>query len=68
MLDADATFLKALGTDTCATADKQNVVGAAYAATILMTATENVHPKTANSSSSAHALGASTFTPQNAWG
>jgi len=43
-------------------------VGAAYAATVLMTATENVHERTANSSSNAHAPGASTSTPQNAWG
>jgi len=66
--DADATASTVLGTDTAAVADKKKMVGAAYAATVLMTATESVDPKTTNSSSNAHAPGASTFTPQNAWG
>jgi len=66
--DADATASTVLGTGTAAEADKKKVVGAAYAATVLMTATENFHPKTINRGSNAHAHGASTFTPQNAWG
>jgi len=65
MTDADATTLTVLGTGTAAAADKKRVVGAAFAATVLMTATENVHPKTANSSSNAHAPGASTSTHHN---
>jgi len=66
--DADATASTVLGTGTAAAAGNKKVVGAAYAATVLMTATENVHPKTINRGSNAHAHGASTFTPQNAWG
>jgi len=65
MTDADATTLTVLGTDTAAAADKEKVVGAAYAATVLITATENVHPKAINSSSNAHAPGSSTSTHLN---
>jgi len=65
MTDADATTLTVLGTVTAAAEDKKKVVGAAYAATVLMTATENVHPKTINSSSNAHAPGARTSTHHN---
>jgi len=79
MTDADATASTVLGTGTAAAADKKKVVrgaavdkkkvvDAAFAATVLMTATENVQPKTANSSSKAHGPGASTSAPQNAWG